>query len=125
MEDLFEFWLRCPPHARVHPDDETVLARCNHGFDLRCLPGAFSGPLKTAPLVLLLSNPGFDEYDIQHANDPAAQDWYHRQRTGTEPLPTAAEHKTAHSYWISLVRQFGLTPDEARTRVAILDLAAY
>lgn len=124
-EDIFDFWLRCPPAAHVHPDDEAVLGRCRHSFDLRCLPGAFSGPLKTAPVVLLLSNPGFDKYDIGHAIDPAARQWYHRQRAGIEPLPTAREHETAYGYWTSLVRQFGLAPEEARSRVAILDLAAY
>jgi hypothetical protein len=124
-EDLFEFWSRCAPSARVHPDDEAVLSRVEHGFDLRCLPAPYTGQLKLAPVVLLFIAPGFDKFDVGHAKSAAGQSWYSHQRSGIAPLPSVAEHPTHHRWWTRIVRQFGVDADAARSRIAILDLAPY
>lgn len=61
MNDIFKFWSRIDRGAHIHPDDAHVFARLSaqkHGFDLRCLPAAFGGPLKTAKMVLLFASPG-------------------------------------------------------------------
>ncbi|HEX5185001.1 MAG TPA: hypothetical protein VFW19_17825 [Allosphingosinicella sp.] len=124
-EDIFEFWSRCAPAAHVHPDDETVLSRVEHGFDLRCLPGPFTGPLKSAPVVLLFIAPGFEPFDVAHAQSDAGQSWYAEQRKGTAPLPSPAEHPTHYRWWTRIVRQFGVGEAAARTGMAVLDMAPY
>lgn len=124
-EDLFQFWSRCLPAARIHPDDEAILSRVDHGFDLRCLPAPFTGTLKSAPVVLLFIAPGFDPFDIGHAGSPSGQAWYAGQRSGTGPLPSPEEHPTHHRWWTRVIRQFGVDSDAARTRIAVLDMAPY
>ncbi|QNM83318.1 hypothetical protein H8M03_02940 [Sphingomonas sabuli] len=125
MEDLFGFWARCKGDQFVHPDDADVLGSTAHSFNLECLPSPFTGPLRTAPVVLLFIAPGFDPYDLDHAKQPQAQAWYERQRGGDEPLSTAAEHRTHYGWWTRIVRQFGITPEAARAEVAVLDMAPY
>ena len=55
--DIFKFW-DIPVKAGPHPADREVLKRVEHNFDLKCLPGCFAGPLKTAHVVLLYLSPG-------------------------------------------------------------------
>lgn len=45
--DIFGFWEEAAAGDTTHPRDPYVLDRVTHGFDLRCLPGPFSGPLRT------------------------------------------------------------------------------
>jgi len=127
MTDILEFWAGLAGNARVHPADRAVLDRANHSFDLDCLPAPFTGPLKTARVVLLFLSPGLDGdgFDQRHARSAQGQQWYLRQRSGLEPMPDADEHNPHYHWWTKKVRQFGLTPNEARHSVAILDLAPY
>jgi hypothetical protein len=124
-EDIFEFWSRCAGEARVHPDNAPVLSRVSHGFDLRCLPAPFTGPLRSANVVLLFIAPGFDPFDVGHAGTEAGQAWYAEQRTGTAPLPSREDHPTHYRWWTRILRQFGVDLQSARMRVAVLDLAPY
>jgi hypothetical protein len=124
-EDLFGFWSRCAGSERVHPDDEEVLDRTDHSFDLRCLPSPFTGPLRQAPVVLLFIAPGFDPFDLDHAEMPEAQSWYGAQRTGNEPLSDEQQHRTHYRWWTKIVRQFGVGEAVAREKIAIFDIAPY
>src|SRR4051795_8170713 len=93
--DLVAFWSGVPGHAHWHPDDEKVLRRAPHAFQLECLPTSFYGPLKTARVVLLFLSPGFRPADLEHAKSEAAQTYYQTQRTGCAPLPTREHHEGA------------------------------
>jgi hypothetical protein len=54
--DIFEFWRKVPPGAHAHPLDGSVFARVTkHDFELEALPWCFSGPLRTAPVVSVIS----------------------------------------------------------------------
>jgi hypothetical protein len=64
-------------------------------------------------------------FDLEHAGDPSGVEWYRAQRTGTQPLPSERDHRTAHAYWTKLIKQFGINEGQAAGSVAILDLAAY
>ena len=64
MVDIFEFWSHNGRGERVHPFDQDALTRIapdKHGFNLECLPAAFGGRLRTAPVVLLFLSPGLAE----------------------------------------------------------------
>lgn len=125
MEDIFDFWSRIPDDATRHPDDVQVLERAQNRFELRCLPIAFSGPLRTAPVVLLFLSPGFAETDIKHAQSEQGGDWYKGQRNGEGPLPTCETHESGWKWWTNTVRQFGLETDRLQDKLAILNIAAY
>jgi hypothetical protein len=123
--DIFAFWARIRPEARTHPADEQVFSRIgNPGFDLRCLPAAYSGPLKTARVVLLYLSPGFSDFDLAEAESPEGQERYVRRRKGTAPLPSKEEHESAWRWWSSRTRCFGHW-EELRDQIAVLNIGAY
>lgn len=123
---MFDFWADLPAGTRIHPADVDILERTPHSFDLRCLPAPWTGRLRTAKLVLLLLSPGLDvDYDIEHGQRADAIEWYKRQLSGFEPLPTLTEHATHHVWWTRKIRQFGLDAQQARGNVAVLDMTPY
>ncbi len=85
-QDLFTFWSKLPMDMKVHPADEAVLDRVSTRFELECLPTPFTGPLRTAGVVLLFLAPGFDQWDIGHALTEAAQVYNERSRSGDHPF---------------------------------------
>jgi len=102
-----------------------VLRHAEHHFNLQCLPAAYYGPLKNAPVVLLFLSPGFDISDLDHANSIEGQTWYASQRSGTAPLPTEQDHAALFQWWTGICRPFRLDPDQIRHKLAILNLGAY
>lgn len=124
---LFDFWAGLPGDTRVHPADANVLARVRHGFDLRCLPAPWTGALRTAKVVLLFLAPGLDDagFDVEHAVTEAGQEFYVQQRSGLAPMPSAAEHQPHWRWWTQKTKQFGITPEQARHSIAVLDMAPY
>jgi hypothetical protein len=124
-EDIFDFWSRIPDDATIHPDDIHVFERAPTKFELDCLPTAFTGPLRTAPIVLLFLSPGFEESDRQHARSEQGRLWYKEQRSGIGLLPTRENHESAWRWWTKTVRQFGVETDKFQDKLAILDMGAY
>lgn len=123
--DLFQFWSGVGPADKVHPADRDVLSRVKHGFNLECLPACVSGPLKTAPVVLLYLSPGLNEpEDLEMAHSEAGQSWYVRRRSGSEPLPGPEIHKPAWRWWSSRTRCFG-DWQQLKEKVAVLNIGAY
>jgi hypothetical protein len=62
MVDIFEFWSQIGRGEKIHPADRSAFARMDakrHGFRLDCLPAAFGGRLRDAPVVMLYLSPGF------------------------------------------------------------------
>lgn len=63
--DLFDFRAGVPGDARLHPVSARVFVWVGtsdapgHGLDLRCLPAAYNGPLRTVPVVHLYLTPGW------------------------------------------------------------------
>ncbi len=121
-----------PDDGTVHPADDQVfhrlhLAKKKHGFSLDCLPSCYCGPLKEAKVVLLFLSPGLDERDIDHAKLSHAKTYYAKQRSGTASLPAAGEHDSARDWMTGVVKQFGITYEEARgsRALAYLNIGAY
>ena len=122
--DLFKFWSGIRLRSGAHPADYDVLTRVRHEFDLRCLPACFTGPLKTAPVVLLYLSPGLSDFDHAHAKSRAGRAHYRRRWRGTEPLPAPEEHESAWRWWKSRTARFGNWQD-LRDKVAVLNIGAY
>ena len=123
--DIFEFWKGVSPADRVHEGDRDVLRRAKHNLSLECLPGPFKGRLKTAPVVLLLLNPGFRPADLAHATSSEGQDYYARSRTGDADLPSSADNATSETWTGKTLKPFGLDYSQVREKIAILNLCAY
>lgn len=122
---IFDFWAGCPEQAEAHPSDAKVLNRVSHGFDLEVPPIAYTGPLRTAPVVVLFLSPGLGPFDRKHAQTQDGRSWYHAQRSGHAWLPTIEEHYGAWTWWSRIVRQFDVEPMRVRDRLAILNIGAY
>jgi hypothetical protein len=125
MNDIFKFWSRIDRGAHVHPEDIDVFTRLSakkHGFDLRCLPAAFGGPLKTAKVVLLFASPGLSsELDLRDARTDKGKDYYMRRWRGREPFRGEGDG----SEWLrSITKRFGQY-DEIRQRISVLNIGAY
>jgi hypothetical protein len=124
VTDIFDFWANIGPEEHIHPADRAVMERAEHGFDLRCLPAAFSGPLRTAPVVLLYLSFGFSPEDVAEGQSEAGRARYVRMRRGNEPLSGPGEHVAGHKWWSSRTRLFGEW-DKVRHKVAVLNIGAY
>lgn len=123
--NIFRFWSGIRLKGGAHPADYDVLSRVRHNFDLRCLPAAFNGPLRTAPVVLLYLSPGLSEkLDHRDARTRAGRAYYRRRWTGREPLRGPEEHERGWNWWTSRTACFGHWQD-LRMKVAILNIGAY
>src|SRR5262245_37476786 len=119
MIDIFEFWSQIGRGEKIHPADRSAFARMDakrHGFRLDCLPAAFGGRLRDAPVVLLYLSPGFGSADVTAAKTDEGKDYYLRRWRGYEP---------AQSSWTrSRTKHFG-SWEKVRQRVAVLNIGAY
>lgn len=125
MADIFEFWSKMKRGERIHPADISVFERMSagaHGFNLKCLPAAFGGRLRTAPVVLLYLSPGFSPRDLKDAITNDGQDYYFRRWSGDEPLREITSEST--NWVISRTKSFGPF-DAIRDKVAMLNIGAY
>jgi hypothetical protein len=123
--DIFKFWSQIKPHERIHPADREVFARMGdfgHRFDLRCLPNCFTGPLRTAPVVLLYLSPGLIPKDVRRAGQKKWQLHEAAKRTGREPI---YQDNTGFDWLVKRTGPFGIDQPALCTKVAILDIGAY
>lgn len=123
--DIFQFWSEVSDDAFEHPADRRVLERVGPNFHRECLPQAYRGRLRTAPVVLLFLSPGLDPSDVVHCASEEGRHYYARQRTGDADLPEESEHPSAYKWLNRIVRQFGIDYEQARSTVATLNIGAY
>jgi hypothetical protein len=119
MVDIFEFWSKIGRGEKIHPADRSAFARMDakrHGFRLDCLPAAFGGRLRDAPIVLLYLSPGFSQADLAAAKTNEGKDFYVRRWQGYEPAAT--------SWTRSPTKNFG-DWEIVRQKVAVLNIGAY
>jgi len=124
VRSIFDFWRDVPNGVHIHPADVDVLSRVDHGFELRCLPGQWMGPLATAKAVFLYLSPGLTPFDLSFALDPTGQRWHALQRTGCHPLPGPDEHGPAFKWWSRRAGAYGAWGD-LRAKIAFANIGAY
>jgi hypothetical protein len=124
-QDIFQFWSEIPEGAFEHTADRQVLQRIKHNFAPDCLPQAYLGRLRTAPVVLLFLSPGLDPDDPAHCSDEKGRRYYARQRMGECDLPNEEEHRSAFKWLNRIIGQFGINYEQARSTVATLNIGAY
>ena len=122
--DIFDFWAEIGVADTIHPADSNVMARADHGFDLNCLPAAFSGPLRRASIVLLYLSFGFDETDHKEAQSEEGRARYARMRRGNEPLCGPEEHAGGYRWLLERTRAFGAW-EQVRNKIAVWTIGAY
>jgi hypothetical protein len=124
--DIFDYWACVAPAANIHPDDREMLSRVDHGFDLRCLPGQFTGLLRTAPIVLLFLSGGLsDRHDLAIAESEASVEEHRKRRERLLPLWEPDEHYDAWKWWTIRTKCFDVDWHALQTNVAILNIGAY
>ena len=123
--DIFQFWSEMPEDALVHPEDQKVFQGTNPHFDPDCLPMAYRGRLRIAPVVLLFLSPGLDQNDAEHCRSVKGKHYYANQRSGECELPVEKEHPSAFNWLNKIIRQFEISYDQARSTVATLNIGAY
>jgi len=123
--DIFQFWSEISDDAYEHPEDRRVLERCEHHFDHDCLPQAYRGSLRTAPVVLLFLSPGLDPKDAAHCATDQGRRYYAQQRTGEYDLPDEKDHPSAYKWLKKILSQFDITYEQARSTVSTLNMGAY
>jgi hypothetical protein len=125
-QDIFKFWAQLRPGQKIHPADKEAFKRINskrHGFQLECLPGNFGGCLRTAPVVLLYLSPGFSEFDLADAKDPAGRRYHFQKLKGRAPF--SDDPKRPGNVWLkSRTRLFGGW-QMVRKRLAVVNIGAY
>jgi len=122
--DIFEFWSKIPPTAKVHPADQPIFDRLGkHAFSTKALPSCFMGRLKVAPVVLLFLSPGLGSEDETRASRKHVQ-WLEKNRSGLESLVPGTIHQGAYKWWTERTARFG-TPEELADKVAFLNIGAY
>lgn len=94
-----------------------------HGFHLGCLPAAFGGRLRTAPVVLLYLSPGLSTADIEDANTAEGQDYYYRRWKGNEPMRDLGGGKGT-PWMASRTKNFG-NYDTVKDKIALFNIGAY
>jgi hypothetical protein len=122
MSDIFDFWAAVRPSDCVHPADDEVLQSAGHrGFNLKCLPVPYYGPLKTAKVVLLYLAPGLLDQDIKDARSPRKRELMHLRLQGDVPL----SGHDPHSWWITRTKCFGLSAKLLGSKLAVLEICPY
>jgi hypothetical protein len=94
-----------------------------HGFSLECLPAAFGGRLRTAPVVLLYLSPGLSAADIADANTDEGKDYYLRRWSGDEPMRDLGG-ATGTPWMASRTKRFG-SYDVVKDKIALFNIGAY
>ena len=123
--DIFQFWSEISEDAFVHPADRLVLQRINPNFHRECLPQAYRGNLRDAPVVLLFLSPGLDKGDNEHSASEKGRRYYAQQRIGKCDLPCEDQHESAYRWLTKILKQFGINYEQARSAVATLNIGAY
>ncbi|KWV59818.1 hypothetical protein AS156_30300 [Bradyrhizobium macuxiense] len=122
--DLFEFWQQIGMSDFVHPSDVPIFERLKgqHDFNLNCLPLCFSGPLRTARIVLLYLSPGLPKGFEHQSKTPELQQLYASQRTGDAHLP--GPNSPGHRWRESRLSFLG-DWEQHRDKIAVFNIGAY
>ena len=125
--DFLDFWSKAIPNLQVHPDDEAALKTNRHEFQLDALVGPWMGPVRTAPVIILMLNGGLvgNGEEAVAAQMPTARASMARTLTGDAPLPNWEGNPKGREWTTKRLAQFGLSYKAAADKVAFINLMPY
>jgi hypothetical protein len=124
-DDLLRFWAKAASDLQRHPDDVAALAASRHLFALDTLVTPWTGPIRTASVVLLALNPGLTETGVaerREAQMPEGRAVMAQNLGGDAPLPSFA---TSRGWTERRLKQFGLSYAAAAIKVVFVNLMPY
>ncbi len=124
-QDLLRFWARAIPDLQVHPDDDAALRESRHSLVLDALVGPWMGPVRTATVVLLTLNGGYNGVEREEAKMPSVREAMARNLGGDTPLPDFATNRGGREWTERLLARFNLTYELAASKVACVNLLPY
>ena len=127
--DYLAFWSKAIPNLHVHPDDEAALKSNPHEFALDTLVGPWMGPIRTAPVVILMLNGGMagNGEEARAAQMPTARESMAHNLTGDAPLPNweGIGNPAGREWTTRRLNQFGVSYKAASDKVAVVNLIPY
>ena len=127
--DYLAFWSKAIPNLHVHPDDEAALKSTPHKFALDTLVGPWMGPIRTAPVVILMLNGGMagNGEEARAAQMPTARESMAHNLTGDAPLPNweGIGNPAGREWTTRRLNQFGVSYKAASDKVAFVNLIPY
>jgi len=120
---IFEFWKDLPEKACIHPKDIGVLNEHRAVFELNVPPGHINGRLKTARVVALFLNPGFEEEDRNIFDSDKSRERLFKQIQGESDFPLwFARWKR---WFLPRVRIGNMTEEQIASNVSIFNVCSY
>ncbi len=120
---IFEFWNKLPNHECIHPEDKDVLNQYAGVFELDIPPGHINGQLKTAPVIALFLNPGFEEEDKAIFQNEGSRALLFDQISGKNDFPLWFNRWK--KWFLPRVRIGNMTEEQIANQVAILNVCSY
>jgi hypothetical protein len=109
--DFLNFWAKAIPSLEIHPDDRAALAANGHSLALDTLIGPWIGPIRTAPVIILMLNGGLagNGEEARAAQMAEARAGMAHNLTGDAPLPQWAGNPAGLSWTTARLAQFGVS----------------
>jgi len=120
---LFEFWKDLPDKECIHPKDLDVINQNKGVFELHVPPGHINGRLKTAPVVALFLNPGFEEEDKQGFENEECRKLLFEQIQGESDFPLWFNRWK--QWFLPRVKIGSMTEDQIAKNVSIFNVCSY
>ncbi len=120
---IFKFWEKLPHKECIHPDDKRVIEKHKDIFELHVPPGHVNGNLKTAPVIALFLNPGFEDQDKQGFEDEDCRALLFEQIKGESDFPLWFNRW--RKWFLPRVRLDGMSDEEIAKNVSIFNVCSY
>lgn len=120
---IFDFWNKLKAQQCVHPEDANVLKKHPDTFELNIPPGHINGQFKSAPIIALYLNPGFEDEDRLSFDNAEYRELLFQQIQGENDFPLWFERWK--KWFIPRVRINDLDDNQLAKNVAIFNVCAY
>lgn len=120
---IFEFWKELPEKSCIHPKDMDAINRHEGVFELDVPPGHINGQLKTAPVVALFLNPGFEEEDKNSFENEKFRELLFKQIQGESDFPLWFGRWK--KWFLPRVKIGGMTEEQIANNVSIFNVCSY
>ena len=126
---IFNFWSEMKmsdleQDEIIHPKDKEIFQRITHSYALKSLPLNFRGKLKTAKIVLLYLNPGYDKANDERELKEFKEEYF-KTIKGESPLKSKLINQGSYKWWKGRSNFLNLPEEWLIDNLAILNIGAY